>query len=173
MNTLELQAYYSSRLAEQYGQMPRLSKYDAEIRMNFARGTIAGAWPIIVDLPDTENGARCIQITPTVTTNILNCVIGGDTNYQMHTGHDATAQTGTLVNAVCGVAVAHLVGGVLTSINPFGFRRSLPIGESAIITLVPPKKGQQRAKVLMEGFLHSTGQQLFKPANITLVNIPT
>jgi len=167
-----LREYLTDALAKQYGDRNDLQQFNAGTRYVFAAATIEAAWPTVTELGIQQDGSHGLLITPTETSNILNCAIGTDQNVELHGGSGGTAQTGTLVNGVCAVAISHLVGGELIDINPFGFKRPLPIGESAIITMMLPTQWRSRARIPMQGYIASTRQLLFKPATISLVNIP-
>ncbi|MFT7507177.1 MAG: tetrahydromethanopterin S-methyltransferase subunit F [Acidimicrobiales bacterium] len=173
MDMTELQEHWAGILAEEYSKRTELQKYDMDILIEFSKATVLGAWPEIVDLPDCKDNTHCVSVTPNAMTNVLSCIIGSDPNIKQHTGRDATAQTGTFVAGVCGAAIGHVVGGTLMGIDPFGFSTFLPIGVSAIITLSLPEPLRSRAKVLMTGHRADNGKELFKPAEILLVRIPT
>lgn len=167
-----LQLQYANSLAQQYKKRPRLLQLSAETLHLFATETVLAAWPDVEDLPSDDELVRRVRITPNMMTNVLSCVIGADPNFEKHTGYNATAQTGTLVAGVCGVAIGHVVGGELVQIEPFSFLSELPIGVSAIITLTLPKQLRSRAVIHMSGCRADTGKELFRPAHIRMVRIP-
>lgn len=167
-----LQSHYVNCLTQAYKLRPRLQTLPEETLQLFAAETVLAAWPGVEDLSSDDELVRRVLITPNQMTNILSCVIGADPNYEKHTGKNATAQTGTLVAGVCGVAIGHIVGGELVQIEPFSFLSELPIGVSAIIILTLPKILRSRAIIHMQGYRADTGSELFRPAKIRMLKIP-
>jgi len=169
----EFQNHCIMKLAEQYRTDPSLADESDFTLLKFARATIGKAWPVIVYQGQDGEGFHILSITPTPTSNILSCAMCADRNTLSHIGEDATAQTGTLVNGICGAAVSHLIGGKMFKIEPFVLVLALPIGESALVKMTMPKSNRNQGIIRMEGYIESSMEPFFRPAKVYLSEIPT